>query len=171
MCVFFLTSLVPDVNRPSMKAICHERRTRLRVSLCMHMCVHLWVLPHLQGRWFITDKAWGRGPCQRLLSWKRLLETADLLSVSSSDCWDIELAFSLCFTLCLLSVSLCVLLSLHLVSPTHAFLFHWDDFIFSLHMNKQWLIKTNHFVSLIYVQTTIYNAKMLLASVKWVKLF
>lgn len=81
-------------------------------------CVHLWVLPHLQGRWFITGKPWGRGPCQLLLSWKRVLETADLLSVSSSDSWDIDLAFSLALfhSVHPYCHSLCVLLCLSIFS-------------------------------------------------------
>lgn len=53
---------------------------------CVCACVlHMCILSHLQDTWFITDEPRGRGPCQALLSWKQSLETADLLSVSSSN--------------------------------------------------------------------------------------
>lgn len=74
---------------------------RLRVS---HMCFCGCCLTFRTDDSLQTSHGVG-GPA-RLLSWKRVLKTADLLSVSSSDCWDIALAFNVRFTVFLLIVSL-----------------------------------------------------------------
>lgn len=107
----------------------------MHAGVCCHapMCeayvCALWVLSHLQDRWFITGKPWGRGPCRPLLSWKRALETADLLSVSSSDCWDMDLFLSP--SLFVLAVAhpvfCCVSTSRLSVSHSHARFSHFKD--------------------------------------------
>lgn len=80
-------------------------------------CVHRGVLSRLQDWWFITGKPRGRGPCQELLSWKQMLETADLLSVSSSDVGtSTRLSVSLCFSTRCLSVLSCFVTPLRLFS-------------------------------------------------------
>lgn len=72
--------------------------TRLCVSLCTYVCIHRCYLTFMADDSLQTSHG-VRGPA-RLLSWKQVLERADLLSVSSSDCWDIDLASALRVSVC-----------------------------------------------------------------------
>lgn len=111
--------------------------TRLCVSLFTSVCICGCYLTFRTNDSLQTNHG-VRGPA-RLLSWEPVLERADLLSVSSSDCWDIAFASSLSvsvFHSALLYCPLCTTVSLKFTSFVPAISsfcqlssYNWDDII------------------------------------------
>lgn len=99
---------------------------------CVHALMCCWWCYHTFRADDSLQTSHGVGGPARLLSWKQDLETGDLLSVSSSDCWNSDLAFlvCVCVSLCILSFSLCQLFCLFCFFPPC-----WDVFIFILFFN------------------------------------
>lgn len=138
MWVFFLTPLLSEVNRHSLKAnLAWEENTAVRVCAyqcvlphacvwvfaCTYVCICGCYLTFRADDSLQTSHGVGgpvNGCCHGSECWKQQISFQYHLQIVGTSTW---LSISLCFSLVCVSLSICTAASLHLMSLAHAFCF------------------------------------------------